>query len=94
MPGESARREYERRRVRDAAGRRPAGCQLPLHGVVFVAVVAYFMGETPWPGNGGTLAPVAGVVAALSMAVALGPKRSTTAWRTGADGASQTLLIA
>ena len=85
MAGESARREYERRRVRDAAGRRRA---LPIAAalVVFVAVVAFFVGEKLWPGNGGTVALVAGVIAALKMAVELAPKQSTTAWRTGAGG--------
>lgn len=85
MAGESARREYERRRVRDAAGR---GRALPIAAafVVFVAVVAYLVGEKLWPGNGGTIALVVGVIAALKMAVELAPRQSTTAWRTGADG--------
>ena len=85
MAGESARREYERRRLMDAAGRRRA---LPVAAalVVFVAVVAYFVGQKVWPGNGGTVALVVAVIAALKMAVELAPRRSTTAWRTGADG--------
>lgn len=85
MAGESARREYDRRRVKDAAGRRRA---LPVAAglVVFVAVVGYFVGERLWPGNGGTVALIGGVIAALKMAVELAPRQSTTAWRTGADG--------
>jgi len=85
MAGESARREYERRRAKDAVGRRRA---LPIAAAlaVFVAVVAYFVGEKVWPGNGSTVALVVGVIAALKMAVELAPRQSTTAWRTGADG--------
>ena len=85
MAGESARREYERRRAKDAVGRRRA---LPVAAalVVFVAVVAYFVGEKFWPGKGGTAALAAGVIAALKMAVEFAPRQSTTAWRTGADG--------
>lgn len=85
MAGESARREYERRRVKEAAGRRRA---LPIRAalVLCVAIVAYFVGERLWPGNGGTAALLAGVMAALKMAVELVPTQSTTAWRTGADG--------
>ena len=85
MAGESARREYERRRAEDAQGRRRA---LPVAAamVVLVAVAANFVGEKVWPGNGSTIALVAGVIAALKMAVELAPRQSTTAWRTGADG--------
>ena len=85
MAGESARREYERRRSKDAAGRRRA---LPVAAalLVFTAVVAFSVGEEVWPGNGGTVALVVGVIAALKIAVEFAPKQSTTAWRAGADG--------
>jgi len=52
--------------------------------VVFVPAVAYYSGEKPWPSNGSTTALLAGVAAALKMAVELAPRQSTTAWRTGA----------
>ena len=92
VAGESARREYERRRAKDAIGRRRA---LPIAAalVVFVAAVAYFVGEKVWPGNGTTVAMLAGVIAALKMAVELAPRQSTTAWRTGADGESAVAAV-
>ena len=92
MAGESARREYERRRAKDAAGRRRA---LPVAAalVVFVAVVAYYAGEQLWPGNGTPVALVTGGLAALKVAVELAPRQSTTAWRTGADGEAAVAVV-
>lgn len=60
--------------MKDAAGRRRA---LPVAAafVLLVAVVAYFVGERLWPGNGGTVDLAVGVIAALKMAVELAPRR-------------------
>lgn len=85
MAGESARREYERRRSRDARGRRRA---LPLVlGIVVVAGVAgYVGGERVVPGRGGTLGVLVAVVVGLKLAIELAPRSSTTAFAKGAAG--------
>ena len=85
MAGESARREYERRRARDAQRRRRA---LPLFfGQVTVAgLVGYLVADHFWPGQGRTWGLLIATIVALKLGAELAPRSSTTAFAKGAEG--------
>ena len=85
MAGESARQEYERRRRRDARGRRRA---LPFVAaiVVVTGVAGSIAAERAFPGHGTTLGVLLAIVVGLKLAVELAPRSSTTAFAKGADG--------
>ncbi|MDX1620325.1 MAG: nuclease-related domain-containing protein [Nitriliruptorales bacterium] len=79
--GDSARREYERRRERDAEARRRALPYLAA-GAFVGAVVVYFLLEQ-WVDGLGWIGAAVVILAAVAE---LRPKQSTEAWRIGADG--------
>jgi hypothetical protein len=85
MAGESAQREYERRRVKDAERRRRAW---PVLGafVILVAALGYLLGEQMSPGSGQGAALLFGVLTALKLGAELAPRQSTVSWKTGSAG--------
>ncbi|HEX2179957.1 MAG TPA: hypothetical protein VHL54_10650, partial [Actinomycetota bacterium] len=92
MAGRSARREHERRKVRDAAKRRAkwplkvclaVGLAFLLYVVVEAIATAIFQDS----GAGNAIGLAAGGLLGLSLlADWWGPKQTTQSWRKGSDG--------